>query len=74
MEELYRDILKFDQVKVFKDLPKKDIIEKLDILKKAAILFDKGSEENDKRILAISIAWIGFKLQATWFTPHKLIL
>ena len=74
MEELYRDILKFDQVKVFKDLPKKDIIEKLETLKNAAILFEKGHEENDKRLLAISIAWIGFKLQATWFTPHKLIL
>ena len=32
VEELYKEILNFDQVKVFKDLPKMEIIKKLDVL------------------------------------------
>ena len=70
-EELYKDILKFNQVKVFEDLSKKEIIEQLEGLKTTAEMYEF---ENDKGTLVISITWIGFKLQASWFTPHKLLL
>ena len=70
-EELYKDILKFNQVRVFEDLSKKEIIEQLEDLKNTAMQYEF---ENDKGTLAILISWIGFKLQGSWFTPHRLLL
>ena len=70
-QELFKDILKFNQVRVFEDLSKKEIIEQLEDLKNTATHYEL---ENDEGTLAISITWIGFKLQASWFTPHKLLL
>ena len=32
------------------------------------------TQETGKNILAISITWIGFKLQASWHPEHKQIL
>ena len=69
--ELYQDILKFDQVRVFEDLSKKEIIEQLEDLKNTARQYEF---ENDDGTLAISISWIGFKLQASWFSDHKILL
>ena len=70
-QKLFKDILEFNQVQVFEDLSKKEIIEQLEDLKNTARHYEF---ENDKGSLAISITWIGFKLQASWFTPHKLLL
>ena len=70
-QKLFKDILEFNQVRVFEDLSKKEIIEQLEDLKNTARQYEF---ENEKGTLSISITWIGFKLQASWFTPHKLLL
>ena len=69
--EVFEDILEFNQVQVFENLSKKEIIEQLEDLKNTARNYEF---ENDKGTLAISISWIGFKLQGSWYTEHKLLL
>ena len=76
-ESLYRKYLEFDEVYVFENKSKMEIIDILNDLRLKALEYESETSQDtsrNKKLLALSITWIGFKLQASWHSEHKLIL
>ena len=74
---LYKKYLEFNEVQVFENKSKQEIIDILNDLKLRALEYESETSQDtgrDKKLLALSITWIGFKLQASWHPEHKLIL
>ena len=69
-KHLFKDVLKFREVKVHTDLSKADVIKVLDSLKENAIKFEESKRENDR--LVVAIANIGFNMVSD-YGPHKTI-
>ena len=59
--KLFRDILEFKKVVVYENLEKADIVAKLMEVRAKAEAFEKGNHDG---AVAISIVWIGFRLDA----------
>ena len=76
-KKLLKDVFEFDEVRVFTDLTKENIVDKLTALKKEAKKHEDASKIKDGQSLpvqAIAVIWIGHKLQASWYQPHKDLL
>ena len=74
IENLYKNLLEFKEVKVFENKTKIEIIEILKELNDKAQEYEtitSQDKEQENNILAVSISWIGFKLQCSWNTEHK---
>ena len=69
--KLFAEVLKFQEVQLFTDLSKEEVIHKLNWLKEQADMFEKNKQGNET--LSIGITWIGHKLQAD-YDPHNRIL
>ena len=69
--KLFADVLNFKEVRVFTNLSKDEIIEKLNQVKNQANRFEMA--KHGRETLAVGITWIGHKLQSN-NDLHKQIL
>ena len=70
-------MFEFEEVRTFTDSTKEEIISTLTDLKKEAKEYEDAHPAQvgkTQPVLAIAVIWIGHKLQASIYAPHKEIL
>ena len=74
-QEIFEELLEFDEVKVFTDQSKGQIIEQFDHLDALSNDFEKSKAATDNKedVLLIGIFWIGQKLR-TSYAPNLTVL
>ena len=61
LQDIYRKQLKYDEIQTFRDLSKKQILEKLSELRRRAELFT-NSQNCSQEFQLITVSWVGYQL------------